>query len=87
MPGLHQKADPNQDYEHLSYSATNPNSRRTTSSIQTFLDRRNDFEHLIKVDADLVLISDQLFEGIVRKLSSNTWLEVMPSGYWIFLRR
>jgi hypothetical protein len=42
-----------------------------------FLDRKDTYGLLIKVDADTVIISDTLFEGIVEKFNRNDWLHCM----------
>jgi len=47
---------------------------------KTFLDNKDRYGLLIKVDADVVLNSDALFSGIVEKFSSNPHLEVMNIG-------
>ncbi len=43
----------------------------------TFMSNSDNYELLIKVDADTVLNTDHLFEDIIRKFSENPWLEVM----------
>ncbi len=45
-----------------------------------FLEHADQYDLLVKIDADVVLNSEDLFEGIVRKFSENPWLEVMNIG-------
>ncbi len=47
---------------------------------KTFLDHTQEYELLIKVDADTVLISDSLFGDIVDRFSSEPHLEVLSIG-------
>lgn len=47
---------------------------------KAFIDRSLEYQLLIKVDADTVLLSDRLFERIVEKFAQNPWLEVMNIG-------
>ena len=44
---------------------------------ETFLENKEKYELLIKVDADTVIYSDRLFENIVKRFEQNTWLNVM----------
>jgi len=45
-----------------------------------FLEHVNQYDLLIKIDADVVLNSEDLFDGIVNKFTNNPWLEVMNIG-------
>ena len=47
---------------------------------KTFIDKKDQYELLVKVDADTVLISDRLFERIVEKFAKNRKLEVLNIG-------
>ena len=58
------------NYEHFIFKDL-PNKLAHATLFQTFLDRAFEFDILIKVDADMVICSDQLFEKIVEKMSSN----------------
>jgi hypothetical protein len=42
-----------------------------------FLNQRNNFDILIKIDADMVLTSDLLFEKIIQKFNQNNWMDVL----------
>lgn len=47
---------------------------------RAFIDHADEYELLIKVDADTVLLSKELFARIVEKFEQNQWLEVMNIG-------
>jgi len=47
---------------------------------KSFLRKATEYGLLIKVDADTVITSDYLFEGIVEKFFRNDWLDVMNIG-------
>lgn len=47
---------------------------------KNFIDNAEQYQLLIKIDADTVINSDLLFEKIVKKFSENAWLEVMNIG-------
>jgi hypothetical protein len=47
---------------------------------QTFINQKDEYELLIKIDADTVLISEQLFKNIVEKFSQNPDLEILNIG-------
>jgi len=47
---------------------------------RAFIDHADEYELLIKVDADTVLLSEDLFARIVEKFAENQWLEVMNIG-------
>jgi len=47
---------------------------------KTFLDHTQEYELLVKVDADTVLISEHLFEKIIDRFSSEPSLEVLSIG-------
>jgi len=44
---------------------------------RTFMERSEEFDLLIKIDADMVLCSDDLFAEIVKRFQLNTWMEVL----------
>lgn len=43
----------------------------------TFLNQKEKYDLLIKIDADMVLTSPQLFEQIVYKFDQNPWMDVL----------
>jgi hypothetical protein len=45
-----------------------------------FLEHADQYDLLVKIDADVVLNSEDLFEGIFKKFTDNPWLEVMNIG-------
>ena len=47
---------------------------------KTFLDHTQEYELLVKVDADTVLISEHLFDRIIDRFSSEPSLEVLSIG-------
>ena len=47
---------------------------------KTFLEHAQEYELLVKVDADTVLISENLFEKIIERFSSEPSLEVLSIG-------
>lgn len=58
-------------YEHL------PKLEAHRTLYHAFLDRRDEYDLLIKIDADMVLTSALLFERIVGKFTQNTWMDVL----------
>ena len=44
---------------------------------QTFVDRSDEFDLLIKVDADMVVPDEEFFTKIVSKFRQNEWLELL----------
>lgn len=73
------KSQSNQDFDHLIISNL-PEIEAHYKLYRTFLEKTKEYELLIKVDADCVLTSDQLFQGIVDKFKATPWLEVMNIG-------
>lgn len=53
-----------------------PNVFAHRTLFQTFLEQANDFDILIKVDADMVLCSNKLFSSIVDMMMQNPHIEV-----------
>lgn len=68
-----------QNYDHLVIENL-PELEAHYKLYQTFIDRSEDYQILIKVDADTVLLSEYLFENIAEKMQKNQWLEVMNIG-------
>jgi len=54
-----------------------PNKEAHMTLFQSFLDRKSEYDVLIKIDADMVLTSDTLFQNIVGKLLKNKWLDLL----------
>jgi hypothetical protein len=53
-----------------------PNKEAHVILFKSFLERANEYDVLVKVDADMVLANDALFTGIVSKLKENPWAEI-----------
>jgi hypothetical protein len=58
------------NYKHQIFSHL-PNALAHRTLFQTFLDRKDEFDILIKVDADMVLCSERLFENIVQWMTKH----------------
>ena len=58
-------------YEHL------PKLEAHKTLYHAFLDQKNVYDFLIKIDADMVLTSPLLFEKIVNKFNQNPWMDVL----------
>ncbi len=67
------------DYDHLLIENL-PELEAHNKLYQTFIEKRDHYELLIKVDADTVLISDQLFGKIVEKFRNEPTLEILNIG-------
>ena len=67
------------NYDHITIENL-PELEAHNTLYRTFLDKADTYELLIKIDADTVLISDQLFGKLVEKFTQNSWLEVMNIG-------
>jgi len=67
------------DFDHYIYKDL-PNKEAHVTLFKTFLDRSDEYDLLIKVDADMVITSTVLFEDIVRKMIANPGLEVLSIG-------
>lgn len=64
------------DFDHFVFKDL-PNKQAHTALFQSFLERADEYDALVKVDADMVLARDTLFENIVRKLEENDWVDVL----------
>lgn len=62
-------------YQHFIYKNL-PNKEAHRVLFSNFLDKRDIFDIMIKIDADMVLTSDCLFENIVTKMKQCSELEV-----------
>lgn len=54
-----------------------PNKEAHIALFKSFLEVKNEYDALIKIDADMVLASPSLFENIVRKLGANNQVDVL----------
>lgn len=54
-----------------------PNKEAHIALFKSFLEGKNEYDVLIKVDADMVLASPSLFENILRKLEANNQVDVL----------
>jgi len=71
------------DYEHLVFRNL-PNREAHEALYGTFMDRRDEFDLLVKVDADMVVRSARLFEDVDRRFTNDANLEVLTIGVWDF---
>jgi len=53
-----------------------PNKEAHIKLFKSFLENGDKYDVLIKVDADMVLVKETLFEGIVQKLIENKWADI-----------
>ena len=67
------------DFEHFVFKNL-PKREAHRALFSSFLGRADVYDVLIKVDADMVLCSDTLFQRIVQKLSHSTNLDVLSVG-------
>ncbi len=68
-----------QNFEHMLIENL-PELEAHNKLYRAFIDHAEEYELLIKVDADTVLLSEDLFARIVEKFAQNQWLEVMNIG-------
>lgn len=68
----------NQDYKDYELRTFEflPKLESHSQLYHSFLDHRDEFEFLIKIDADMVLTSNHLFERIVENFHKNPWMDV-----------
>ena len=64
------------DFDHFIFKNL-PNKEAHMTLFQSFLDRKSEYDVLVKIDADMVLASDTLFQDIVDKLQINKWLDLL----------
>jgi hypothetical protein len=62
------------DFQHFVFEGL-PNKEAHDALYRAFMDRSDEFDLLIKVDADMVIEDQDLFAKIVRKFRANEWLE------------
>jgi len=63
------------DYEHLVIRDL-PKKQAHEKLYGTFRQRKDEFDLLIKVDADMVIDDDRLFESIVAQFNQHEWLQL-----------
>jgi len=68
-----------QDFYHLVIKGL-PKREAHQKLFKYFLDNQEIYRLLVKVDADVVLNSDDFFAGVIAKFAHNPWLEVMNVG-------
>ena len=64
------------DFDHFIFKDL-PNKEAHAALFKSFLERANEYDILIKVDADVVLSSNTIFEKIVDKMHESDWLDVL----------
>lgn len=64
------------DFEHLVLRNL-PKREAHEALYGTFMDRRDEFDLLVKVDADMVLLSDRLFEDVEARFTAEPALQVL----------
>lgn len=72
-----------QNYEHFVYKNL-PNREAHHTLFKSFKERSDEFELLVKVDADMVICSDHLFADIVKKMIENPKTDVFSIAVWDF---
>jgi len=63
-------------FEHVIFKNLG-NKEAADTLYKTFMDRSGEFDLLIKVDADIVLLDDHLFSNISQKFRDNDWLDCL----------
>jgi len=63
-------------FEHVIFKNLG-NKEAPDTLYRTFMERSDEFDLLIKVDADTVLLDDHLFSNISQKFRENEWLELL----------
>jgi len=68
-----------QSYVHFDHCVLRnlPNKEAHVTLFKSFLAKAGEYDVLVKVDADMILVSDSLFENIVRVLKANEWADVL----------
>ena len=66
----------NVTFEHVIFKNLG-NKEASDTLFKTFMERSNEFGLFIKVDADTVLLDDQLFSKISQKFRENDWLDLL----------
>jgi len=63
-------------FEHVIFKNLG-NKEAADTLYRTFMERSGEFDLLIKVDADMVLLDDHLFSNISQKFRDNDWLDLL----------
>lgn len=63
------------DFKHFIFRNL-ANKEAHATLFRTFLDKAGEFDVLVKVDADMVLANDFIFQNIVKKLSENRQIDL-----------
>lgn len=71
------------DFQHFIFRDL-PNKEAHITLFKSFLESGSDYDILIKVDADMVLSNDTLFEEIVRKFETNDWMDLFAIAVYDF---
>ena len=61
-----------------------PNKEAHDTLYKTFMDRSHEFDLMIKIDADMVIENERLFEKIVRKFQRNDKLKDLEIAVFDF---
>jgi len=63
-------------FEHVIFKNLG-NKEAANTLYKTFMERSGEFDLLVKVDADIVLVDDHLFSNISQKFRENDWLDLL----------
>ena len=76
----------NQTYENYDHFILKnlPNKEAHVTLFKSFIEKSKQYDILIKVDADTVILRDSLFGEIVEKMTNNPWLDVFCVGIYDF---
>lgn len=72
-----------QNFEHFVFKDL-PNREAHHTLFRSFKNKIEEFDLLVKVDADMVLCSNNLFAEIVRKMSEHPNIDVLSIAVWDF---
>ena len=70
-------------FDHLIFKDL-PNIEAHLALYNSFIEKKDKYDVLVKIDADMVLVSDSLFENIVAKLQSNNGIDLFAIGVYDF---
>jgi len=71
------------NFDHFIYKNL-PKREAHATLYNAFTENNNKYDLLIKIDADMVLTSDMLFEKIVQKFFQNDWMDVLSIAIYDF---
>lgn len=77
------KKQTHQNYEHFVFKKL-PNKEAHDTLYRTFMDRSDEFDLMIKVDADMVIEDEKLFAKIVKKFQANKKLKDLEIAVFDF---